>query len=236
MSKSRQWLLIVSLSLNATGLCYLAYCLYKEVQKSMEFHSVTNGKVYLMERDKLFKVLPNDSSNIIFLGDSHIELSEPAELFNNIHIKNRGIGGDITKGVINRLNEVIQDKPVKLFIEIGTNDIMREYSAVTIIKNYQTIIQRVKSESPATKIYVLSIFPNAWFVKGGKIKTRPIVEDVNNRLKVLCKQEHAQYIDFSGDLEKNGYIVPQYYIKDSLHLSAQGYLLFKQKLEPYVNE
>jgi len=38
---------------------------------------------------------------------------------------NRGIGGDITFGILNRLEEVQRFKPSKLFICIGINDLSK---------------------------------------------------------------------------------------------------------------
>ena len=49
---------------------------------------------YNLQRRSLFEVLPVYSSDIVFLGNSITDGCEWAELFNNRHVKNRGISGD----------------------------------------------------------------------------------------------------------------------------------------------
>ena len=46
---------------------------------------------YNRQRRSLFEVLPVYSSDIVFLGNSITDGCEWAELFNNRHVKNRGI-------------------------------------------------------------------------------------------------------------------------------------------------
>ena len=46
---------------------------------------------YNYQRRSLFEVLPVLSSDIVFLGNSITDGCEWAELFNNRHVKNRGI-------------------------------------------------------------------------------------------------------------------------------------------------
>ena len=43
-----------------------------------------------------------------------------------MNIKNRGINGDITKGVLQRLDEVIESKPNIIFIDLYSNFVSGE--------------------------------------------------------------------------------------------------------------
>ena len=57
------------------------------------------------------------------------------ELLNNDTIQNRGISGDTTDGVLDRLNSI--NKNIKqVFIMIGVNDIMRGRDLDVIFANY----------------------------------------------------------------------------------------------------
>jgi len=51
------------------------------------------------QRASLFEKLPVNKSDIIFLGNSITHFGEWSEIFDNRHIKNRGISGDIVQGV-----------------------------------------------------------------------------------------------------------------------------------------
>ena len=75
-------------------------------------------------RKNLFQQLPNTSGEIIFLGDSMTEYGEWVEFFGNPNIKNRGIAGDMTDGILDRLDEVTASSPSQLFLMIGVNDLL----------------------------------------------------------------------------------------------------------------
>src|SRR5262245_28803700 len=69
----------------------------------------------------LFKSYPNSKNDIIFLGNSITQGVDWAELLQNPNCRNRGISGDITYGVLERLSEVTEGKPATVFILIVIN-------------------------------------------------------------------------------------------------------------------
>ena len=97
---------------------------------------------------QLFKSYPNSEKDIIFLGNSITAGTDWMELMGRKDVRNRGISGDITFGVLERLDEVTEGKPSKVFILIGINDISRNIPDSLIVCNYQKIICRIKKESP----------------------------------------------------------------------------------------
>ena len=78
---------------------------------------------YYHQRLMHFQSLPQTNGDIIFVGNSITDGGEWSELFNDLKIKNRGISGDVTAGVIHRLDEIARRKPAKVFLQIGTNDL-----------------------------------------------------------------------------------------------------------------
>ena len=48
-----------------------------------------------------------------------------AEFFQNSNIKNRGISGDITEGILYRISEITESQPLQVFLMIGTNDLAK---------------------------------------------------------------------------------------------------------------
>ena len=78
---------------------------------------------YNLQRRSLFEVLPVYSSDIVFLGNSITDGCEWAELFNNRHVKNRGISGDRSGWLLDRLDPIVGGHPKKLFLMIGVNDL-----------------------------------------------------------------------------------------------------------------
>ena len=86
-----------------------------------------------------FRTLPNTKGEIIFLGNSITDYCEWSELFQNSKIKNRGISGDVTDGVLERLDEVTESKPSKIFLMIGINDLSRGKSEEYIFNNQELL-------------------------------------------------------------------------------------------------
>lgn len=111
------------------------------------------------ERLAQFAKQPVTQGGIIFLGNSITEMGNWAKLLNDTTVLNRGIGGDITFGVLRRLDEITNRHPKKLFILLGINDIGKDIPDSVIAYNYAKIIRQVHAKSPVTKIYVQSILP-----------------------------------------------------------------------------
>ena len=88
------------------------------------------------------------SSAIVFTNGA-----EWNELFPRKRVKNRGISGDTSEGVYDRLDALVKGKPAKIFILIGINDISRGIEVETIVQNMKRIVEKIQNESPKTKIY-----------------------------------------------------------------------------------
>ncbi|ARS39919.1 sialate O-acetylesterase [Sphingobacteriaceae bacterium GW460-11-11-14-LB5] len=113
-----------------------------------------------------FKADPKSKNDFVFLGNSITAGTDWAKLLDLPQAKNRGISGDITFGVLERLQDVIEGKPAKIFILIGINDISRNIPDSVILGNYKKMIARIRKGSKKTKIYFNTLLPvNAAFEK-----------------------------------------------------------------------
>ncbi|HMA62997.1 MAG TPA: GDSL-type esterase/lipase family protein [bacterium] len=192
---------------------------------------------YYYQKVTLFESLPNDSNEIVFLGNSITDGCEWSELFDDLRIKNRGISGDVTLGVLDRLYEVTESHPLQIFIMIGVNDLAAGISQDTIFSRYERIIKRVKSSSPKTELFVQSVLPvNPEFKKFSNHvnKTNQIIE-LNKKLKKLCKNYKLSYIDLHSFFKIEGNKLNPEYTNDGLHLTGKGYLLWKSLVEGYIS-
>ncbi len=68
-----------------------------------------------------FKILPHDTTDIVFLGTSLTHNFPLQEFFKDCRLENRGIIGNTTTDMIGRLSEITDGRPSKIFIEAGTN-------------------------------------------------------------------------------------------------------------------
>jgi len=168
------------------------------------------------------------------LGNSITDNAEWSELFENPLIKNRGIGGDDTDGILDRLGEVTESGPDKIFLLIGTNDLAYGKKGDYILENYKKIIESIKKNAPDCSLYIQSILP----VDDALHYTRPNKEiiKINEELKLLAQEYSMTYIDiWSTFKDKNGMLDKSYSL-DGLHLNGAGYEVWKKIIEKYINE
>ena len=193
---------------------------------------------YYNQRLSLFEKMPDTKGEIIFLGNSITDGGEWCELLGNPKAKNRGISGDTTDGVLFRLNEVTRSKPAKVFLLIGVNDLSKGVSRDTVYSNIRRIAQKIRKDSPKTKVYIQSILPvNESFglFKNHTNKTADVLW-VNAQLKTWCEKEQVQYVDlYSRFKSPDSELLNPQLTNDGLHLKGDGYLLWIDILKPFIN-
>lgn len=194
---------------------------------------------FYYQRATLFESLPVTKKDIIFLGNSITNGCEWAELFQNKHVKNRGISGDICMGVYDRLHSIVKGRPAKIFLLIGINDVSRGTSAEKIIEEITMIVHKIKQESPKTKLYLQSVLPlnECYGMFGGHTSRWQVVKQINDLLQPLAEKEGATYVDLYShfvDLA-TGKMKPEY-TNDGLHLLGNGYLLWRDIVKPFVDK
>src|SRR4051812_12645239 len=101
------------------------------------------------------RALPNTSEGIVFAGDSITASTPWSEYYSDI--RNRGIGGDTSVGLRERIDEIAESLPKQLFINIGTNDLSSGVGVEEVAGNIRQIVAKVRSTSPTTEIYVVSV-------------------------------------------------------------------------------
>jgi hexosaminidase len=191
---------------------------------------------YYHQRLSHFRTLPITKNDIIFLGNSISDGGEWSELFADNRFKNRGISGDVSAGVLNRMDEIISRKPAKVFLLIGINDLSRSISTDSIFKNITKIASYLKQESPSTKLYVQSILPvNDVYKKFGSHTNKgEQITLLNGTLKQNSERYQYTYVDLhSSFCDENGKMIKEL-TNDGLHLKGDGYLLWKHLIYPYV--
>ena len=83
-----------------------------------------------------FRVLPVDSTDVVFVGNSITNMHEWWEAFGSMqNVKNRGVSGAVTHEALANIRAVANGKPKKMFLLIGTNDITMEQAKATLMKN-----------------------------------------------------------------------------------------------------
>lgn len=181
---------------------------------------------YYDSREKLYQAIKDNSYDVIFFGNSITERGPWDELLGaNYKIGNRGIGGDNTYGMKARIAYVVKNKPKKIFLMMGINDVGRGLPTSTSLKNYEEIIQIIKSKSPKTKIYVQSVLPlnerklGYDYLKGKEKMVRALGEGV----KALAEKYNLTYVDVKSVLADD-YNLKEQYTSDGIHLNTEAYI------------
>lgn len=183
-------------------------------------------------RVELFRTFPHSKNDVVFLGNSISFWTDWNELLGTRHAKNRGIPGDLTFGVLERLDEIIQGKPAKVFLLIGINDISKSIPDSIIIKNYRRIVDRIKAGSPRTKIYLQSLFPtNNQFNKLPNHYKNDKVILLNAALRNIAHEKKVEYIDVYESLIDSEKKLKKEYTFDGVHLTAKGYYKWAEVLK-----
>ncbi|MEO7045655.1 MAG: family 20 glycosylhydrolase, partial [Ferruginibacter sp.] len=191
---------------------------------------------YYQQRVTLFNTLPKTNDDIIFIGNSITDGGEWSEIFNDLRIKNRGISGDISAGVLNRLDEVAKRKPAKVFLMIGVNDLARGIAVDSVVKNILLIASYLRQETPATRLFIQSILPVSDIYKKFPDHTNKAnqIKEVNDILSKKAAAYHFTYVDINSSFCNEQGKLKSELSNDGLHLKGEGYLLWKHIVYPLV--
>ena len=169
---------------------------------------------------KEFKKSPLSNGEIVFLGNSITAGGNDWSVrLNYPNIKNRGIGGDVTDGVLYRLNEITYYEPKAVFLLIGINDLWNtspiEPTVDYISNNIIRITQEIKKKSPKTKVFVQTILP----------VEKQIYRSPKNSYSII--DLHSFFVDDKG-------LIIEDFFSDGIHLTEQGYNHWVKIISPIV--
>ena len=131
-------------------------------------------------------------------------------------VANRGIGGDITRGVLYRLDaDVLSLDPKAIVLLIGTNDIGNGARPEDVAANIKAILDAIRQKAPTIPVIVCEVMPSS------EKKDRPA--DKIERLNTLIKREmrwrrHVYVCDtWSIFADANGDAPEPIFLADLLH-------------------
>lgn len=210
----------------------------KKAEQEIKYTTTNNAMdTYFERRKQLFEHLPLTENDIVFLGNSLTDGCEWHELFSNCNIKNRGINGDKTTGVLQRLETITKGKPAKIFLMLGINDLGDGIEPKQLSKQYKKILKTLTTETPETKIYVQSILPyNSTMFQNPRLSQEKIIK-CNEILNDFTEEfPQITYIDLHSHFaDSNSELRPEL-TNDGLHLTYKGYALWKDIIGRYVKE
>jgi lysophospholipase L1-like esterase len=180
-----------------------------------------------------FEILTESKHGVVFLGDSITEGGHWSELFRSAEVLNRGIGGDTTQDVLDRVEQIYALQPARLFLMIGVNDLNQGVAIETTLANYRELFDGFARNLPETRVFVQSVLPvSARWRTGAK---NADIDRLNEFLRAESTARgytfvdlHAQFSDGSGALRAE-------LSNDGIHLLGTGYMLWRDSIRALVS-
>lgn len=166
--------------------------------------------------------------DVAFLGDSLTDGYDVAAYYPHLLVSNRGIGGDTTFDLENRLSvSVYALQPKVAVMLIGANNFS------TMFDNYERILQGLQENLPHSRIILLSLT----VMRGEWGKNNQLAAYNNVKIKLLAEKYGFAYVDLYGPLMdlQTGEIFPEY-TTDGGHLTAKGYEVLTSVITPVITE
>lgn len=227
-------LLIVSILLNILLIFILGYAVQRLGGPNAILSRIRNGGIAesYQHRTQILENLTIDSSNIVFLGNSLTEYGEWQEFFNNPNIRNRGITGEFTDGILRRLDPVVSGKPRQIFLMIGINDLIL-HRPPHILANYRAIVNQITLESPNTELIVQSILPVNNTVKNTGLANTDVLT-LNEGIQKIVTEFNLRYVDLHKKFKDTSGKLNATYTLDGIHLNRAGYELWTGEINNLV--
>ena len=166
--------------------------------------------------------------DVAFLGDSLTDGYDLQTYFPQYVTANRGIGGETTSGLKNRLDlSAYALKPKVVVLLIGGNNLN------TMFDDYEDILIGLRQNLPQTEIVILSLtaMGRDWAYKNH------LAAYNNVKIKALAETYGCHYIDiFTPLLDPETDEIRAEYTNDGVHLTREGYLVLTNAITPVLSE
>lgn len=191
--------------------------------------AASSASAFRNHRYDSFFATPTKPGQTVFVGNSITHMHEWWEAFGNVHsIIGRGNSGGLATELLPEFENFIDSKPEKLFLMIGTNDISGGQSAEITAKRINAMVQRVKLESPETKIHVQCILPrgNSNFPNTNWAACNALLHEMYDG------DDSVTLIDMTDAMI--GMATENLWSLDKLHPQPKGYATWTHLIEDYV--
>lgn len=204
---------------------------YPEPGLTIPLHSEWTRNHYPL-RIASFRKTPVQPGDVVMLGDSLTEMGGDWEArLAKPNIKNRGISGDVSAGVLARIGECLLYRPRAVLLMIGVNDLLfcaadeRDETCQQLVSNIKQIAEGFAKYSGDTQLVVQCLLPTA------DPGLRPFIQTVNEQLRRLCHQGTASYAEIDEAFKDENGLLKSELTTDGVHLTDAGYQLWAAQLK-----
>lgn len=170
---------------------------------------------------------------ILFIGSSSFtRWKDIQSAFPRHVILNRGFGGSTLLDLIHYQDDVIFPyAPKQIVIYCGENDIASGATSDEMLSRFDQLFTSIRQRLPEVPIAFISMKPSP-----SREKFREELKKGNELVRDYLKdKKRTQYIDiYSLMLNKQDKPQPELYVSDSLHMSENGYKIWRKAIQPVL--
>lgn len=177
-------------------------------------------------------VLAGDS---ITEGFTHTELFAEYTAATGTPVYNRGISGDTSDRLLERLEKTILNiKPKNLVLLIGTNDLGVGADADFVSANVESIIEQSKKRCKNINIILENVYPVNTKINNQGRRNNKDITLVNEKLKSIAEKHKIAFIDLTDKLSDEKGMFKAEYTYDGLHANAKAYEMITKAVLPLL--
>jgi lysophospholipase L1-like esterase len=185
------------------------------------------GKLWTQWQTGIEAAATPGSGGIVLLGDSITHNARWDLMFPGAGIQNFGISGYRTDQLFALVAPIVNVRPRKLFLLIGTNDLAIGASIDEIVGNVAKLFDQLRSALPECTFYLQTVMP-----RKRKFATR--IAELNQRYTTLAAQRDIEVIDLFPLFDDSTGQMRADLTNDDLHLIGAGYQVWRRKLVAYL--
>lgn len=171
---------------------------------------------------------------IVFVGSSSIRMWDLKKSFPDCDTINRGFGGSEVSDSIHFADRIIlKHEPRVVVVYAGDNDIAKGKSPERVQDDYQKLVSLIHAKLPKTRIAFIAIKPSIsrWKLVGKVRQANKMIVELSS------KDERLRFVDIDKPMiGDDGMPRQELFVKDGLHLSAEGYELWTSLVKPHLGE
>jgi lysophospholipase L1-like esterase len=176
---------------------------------------------------------PPAAGGIVFVGSSSIRLWPDLKRdFPGRPVLNRGFGGATLPDVIHFAPRVVlRYRPRQVVLYAGDNDLGAGRTPEQVAADYATFVGLVRREVPAARVTFIAIkpSPSRWALAGRVRAANALIASA------VAADTLASFADvFTPMLGAGGRPRPELFEADSLHMTAAGYAVWRERLAPHL--
>ena len=180
-----------------------------------------------------------NENSIVMLGNSLTENGKNwGERLGMDNVVNRGIIGDNTIGMTERLCQITPHKPKVIFLMAGINNMVNDAPCIDVAQQVIGLIEAIRQQTPNTKLIVESLLPineksGRWRTLAGRTDDIPLT---NMYIRAYCESNDITFVDLFHQMTyPTSNMLRDELSYDGLHITEAGYEIWAKEIKRQLN-